>query len=247
MPNTTAVGTISNPQQFADAYLTDIGAPIDSINEALVEAWQQTEGQWTAQGSFNALNQKNPLNIESVPTSYTGRAPAQITDAAGNSTLSFPSWEEGVAAAAAFTLQYQPKIAAALRQSSPGAFVAAVGAWDPGNSKYPQNILQNFANLQAGGSSWLSAVGNFLENGLTGQGSAILGAAGSGVLGGISGLAALEGEAATILGDLGNPSWWKRLGIGALGVALVVGGLILFIANTGEGKKIEAAAPAALA
>ncbi len=243
MASTTA--TIASPKDFADAYLRDIGAPVTPLAEALVEAWQQTEGQWTASGSFNATSQHNPLNIESVPSSYSGATPTKITDSAGNSTLAFGSWADGVAAAAAFTQEYQPAIARALQQNNPGAFFAAVGGWNPGSSKYPQQILQNFASLQAGGSSWLSDVGNFLENGVTGQGAAILGAAGSGVLGGISGAASVLGEASHILGDLGNPSWWKRLGIGALGVALVVGGLILFVANTGEGKKIESAAPLA--
>jgi hypothetical protein len=59
-----------------------------------------------------------------------------------------------------------------------------------------------------------------------------------------SGLASVGKDfagAAKILGDLGSASFWKRIGIGAAGLALIVGGLVLFIATTGPAKTVESA------
>lgn len=43
----------------------------------------------------------------------------------------------------------------------------------------------------------------------------------------------------TLLTDVTSGAWWKRVGIGVLGAALIIGGLVLFVSTTGTGKKIE--------
>jgi len=49
-------------------------------------------------------------------------------------------------------------------------------------------------------------------------------------LGGVAGLG-------TLVGDLTSGTWWKRIGIGAGGIALIIGGTVLFISQTQAGKQ----------
>jgi len=49
-------------------------------------------------------------------------------------------------------------------------------------------------------------------------------------LGGVAGLG-------TLVGDLTSGTWWKRIGIGAGGIALIIGGTVLFLSQTQAGKQ----------
>ena len=60
-------------------------------------------------------------------------------------------------------------------------------------------------------------------------------------LGGVAGLG-------TLVGDLTSGTWWRRIGIGAGGIALIIGGTVLFLSQTQAGKQaIGAATQAAMA
>ncbi len=232
--SSSSAGT-PGPQQWADAILAGLGAPITPTNENLIIAWQKVEGQWTATGPFAATAQNNPLNIESTPAG----APSgkQICDAAGNCTLAFASAAEGVAATVAFIQQYQPAIASALQSSNPNAFLSAVAGWNPGSPSYANQIATAFGS-SAQLTGWLKTV----ENGL-------------GAITGISGITGLFGSVGSITSTLTyvedvtkhvlDPTWWKRVALGAAGIALFLVGLAVFLSTTQEGQKATSEASSA--
>ena len=57
-------------------------------------------------------------------------------------------------------------------------------------------------------------------------------------LGGVAGLG-------TLVGDLTSGTWWRRIGIGAGGIALIIGGTVLFLSQTQAGKQVIGAATTA--
>lgn len=65
---------------------------------------------------------------------------------------------------------------------------------------------------------------------------------GSGVAGVVTGAAGWTVAAAKVLGELGSATFWKRVGIGATGIALVVGGGVIFLSTT---KPVQEGAKAA--
>jgi len=92
---------------------------------------------------------------------------------------------------------------------------------------------------QAFGGNWLNPILNPPGTGaITSASKAATGAitgAASGALSGVAGLG-------TLVGDLTSGTWWKRIGIGAGGIALIIGGTVLFISQTEAGKKLTGAA-----
>ena len=59
-----------------------------------------------------------------------------------------------------------------------------------------------------------------------------------GVANGVAGLG-------TLVGDLTSGTWWRRIGIGAGGIALIIGGTVLFLSQTQAGKQVIGAATTA--
>ena len=86
----------------------------------------------------------------------------------------------------------------------------------------------------------LGASTNLLTGGLSGDVATVATGAANG-LGGVAGLG-------TLVGDLTSGTWWRRIGIGAGGIALIIGGTVLFLSQTQAGKQaIGAATQAAMA
>lgn len=51
------------------------------------------------------------------------------------------------------------------------------------------------------------------------------------------------GELGTLLGDIGSATFWKRIGIFALGAGLTVLGLVVFLSTTKPGQQVASASP----
>jgi hypothetical protein len=123
-------------------------------------------------------------------------------------------------------------------QPAPYSFSQAV-AWAKGLGMNVSDAFDPANTSQAVLTGWESWVKNILSWGVaplspvTGPVSSVLGL--SDLISGTTG----------IVEDVTSPTWWKRIGVGALGVVLVVGGVVLFISTTGEGKKIEETAATA--
>jgi hypothetical protein len=244
---TTTTGSASSstppptptPAAWTLGILSGLGAPTNNTaTQNLLMAWQQVEGQWGATGAFNAAQQNNPLNIESTPTQgYSGPAGKQICDSAGNCTLAFPTPADGLAATIAFIQQYQPAIAKALIAGDVNAFLAAVAGWNPGSPGYSNNIATAFGSPTLA-VAWLKDLQQAAGLGL-------------GLFGGVAGGIAAVKDTLTFVEDVTthilDPAWWKRLALGAAGVALFVVGLAVFLSTTQEGEKAvsegESAAP----
>jgi hypothetical protein len=150
---------INTASDFATALIKQLGiTPVNqTISVNLVRAWECQEGMWS-QPYFDqyagtyiggsklwwAPNMNNPLNIggwtgyaQGVTGTYQSW-PYTVLNAQGvtGATFSFNgNWANGVAATA-YALEHEnaswPAIVTALQESSPSAFFAAVGQWNPG-------------------------------------------------------------------------------------------------------------------
>jgi hypothetical protein len=89
---------------------------------------------------------------------------------------------------------------------------------------YKAAIEQN-PGMKPNGSWWAGPLGTVADvvGGTTG--------AVSDVVGGIANVGEVLGKVAKLLANLLSPGWWKRLGIGLLGVALVVAGVFVWRAQ----------------
>jgi hypothetical protein len=97
--------------------------------------------------------------------------------------------------------------------------------------KAPTSYTQDAAATSLTGSY---SSGILQELGLPGSvGSAISGATSA---------ASAVGSIGKLAGTLSSPGWWKRLGQGALGVALIITGIVLVASQTSQGKRITSEA-----
>lgn len=131
-------GTVNSPTSFSKAVLAAGGWPQTQSNINFLNSWQASEGQWGASGAYNAANQHNPLNIESnIPGSPNGTALPVVN---GATTLSYPSWGDGVTATVNFLNQSNyTAIQSALtsgnagQANSSGALAGALSSWSGGS------------------------------------------------------------------------------------------------------------------
>ena len=192
-----------------------------------------------------------PTNIDNLlrwATLEGGNAtdPLNVRNSSGG--FGFSTVQEGIMQTAATIKQSNmAPISAALSQSVPvGTFSQAIAStpWDQGGyatqiQDYGSSFLNAFSPLSsfASGATLDSfkvpgAVTDLLDPAAAG---ASLGSSAGG------GLASLS----TLVTDLTDMSWWKRVGEFALGAAVFVGGAVLFMASTGPGQDaIKAAAVA---
>lgn len=197
--------------EWAVLLLTAIGAPVTVNNVINIETWMASE-----EPKSDWLANNDPLNTTEHSSGFLAN------DSGGYGGPGYDDVQDGIAATADTIQQPQYSlILAALQQDAPAdTFKAAVVA-SPWSSDHYSNGT-HFASAP------LTAFATATGGNPTGE----IGQIASGATG-------VLGQAGTILGDLSSSTWWKRLGVGALGVALIIGGLILFVSQTGTAKKIE--------
>lgn len=151
------------PQEFAQAVLAGVGAPITSSNIAAIVGWEKAEGgAWGNDAAYNPLN-------------TTLDAPgAQSINSAG--VKAYTSWQQGVTATVA-TLKngsYSGILSSLRAGNDPAAVAAAIGSspWGTNAGTVAQTIA-----AAAGGSSYTP---NSASTSSTGSGS-------SGAYGGLGG------------------------------------------------------------
>lgn len=233
---------IKDASSFSSALLTTIGNDMGTnvtptaAQIGLVNAWQATEGQWSASGQFNAANMHNPLNIESTaPGSPKG---TKICDSSGACTLSFPTWAEGLQATADFLKTYQPSISNALFSSSnpTSNFLQVVGNWDPGNSSYASTVSSNIGTVVAGGTGKGSSAGASTSGGWLYSYAQMLAAPG-----GLFGSLNVGGDIKMIVARGGT--FLMGFVLFGVGLLILVGGSLLSVFRSGAGKTVEKVIP----
>lgn len=210
-PNGVWVNTFASP--LAGAQATAQAIVNQGNNAALLKALQQNAPTAIFGGALSS-------------SAWSGAGYASSTGIANYTPFTGSSSDNATLASAAtkFTniSQLNPEIVTQLRK---------YGLSD-------QQILKSVNNpadpSQAFGGNWLGPILNPPGTGaITSASNAATGAitgAASGALGGISGLG-------TLVGDLTSGTWWKRIGIGAGGIALIIGGTVLFLSQTQAGKQ----------
>jgi hypothetical protein len=210
--------TISTTEWSA-AFLTLIKAPVTPNNIVNVETWlhnEQSAGSWNADAT-------NPLGVEQ-----------------GGKVTSQGNVLQGLLLTSS-TLASYPTIVNALRKDAPTAvFSSAVvnSPWNTGKSgtgKYGGKTVSQFqalGPLQTG-----KITNNSLAADVSQDEIPVVSGAGS-VVAAVTGTSAPgSGGLSTIESDLSSSSFWKRIGVGALGVGLAITGIILFVATSKTGEK----------
>lgn len=249
-------------EQYAIEALQSIGAPTTPGNIQFMYQWQKSEG---GGGKFNPLN-FGPVpgvsELTSTGSQYGGGAADYVSwnaSLAGfMAYMNMPNFQP-IAQALRANNPNQAKMA--LWQSPWAASHYGYGSgWN--NSGLPS--LDPTATAAAGaaaglaGDAWQAAqkITADLQGGVTGSGltgllgiaagapGAVANAAADAAKNGPSGiLAGLGlGGLTTLIGDLTSGAFWQRLGIGVLGAALIVGGLVIFLESTDTGRKATEAA-----
>jgi hypothetical protein len=206
--------------------------------------------QLQADGYNVPLTQNNVTNIEtwmaaeSTPSGWlTNNDPLNLRNTQEGGAFSFDSVTAGVQATAATLTNGQngyPAIVAALQQNaSLPVFTSAVA-----NSNWDQNHYAGTGFL-AGSDGPLQAFATGTGGNPTGTlgqleqtGEAATGAQ-------LPSLSSWTTELGSLLGDLDSVTWWKRIGLFALGGAVLLVGLVVFVNSTQEGRKIETDAASA--
>lgn len=231
---------IKDASSFSVALLTtlgnDLGKSITASPQqiALVNAWQSAEGQWNAIGQFNASNQHNPLNIESTaPGSPKG---TKICDSAGNCTLSFSTWQQGLQATADFIRHYQPEIGSALLSSSnpTNQFFSVVGKWNPTNPNYAESVAAQVGATVPGGTGTGSSSSQTTGNGWLYTYAQDLAAPG-GLFGGLN----VAGDIRMVVARGGT--FVAGFVVFLVGLLIIVGGSITNLFKSSVGRSVKSA------
>lgn len=256
----TTTSTVT-PTNFSVSLINQLNAdksnpqiPINNTTVGLLNAWQLGgENQWGASGIFGSATQHNPLNIETDPSGDTpttcGQTIGAVTllcDSKGNKTLSYATWQDGVEATAAFIEKNQPQIIGALATPTTGNNTAAsdynetlsnfinevnAGGW-ASNPGYASQILTYFTEHNLGSQGAVTPLGiagflpipNSLAYGLTVNPSTSM-----------QGTANPSSDCLINIGVLGgcilSRNMAFRIGLGALGIALCLIGILLIFKN----------------
>ena len=238
---------------FAASVLYYLGAPITSNNISNVTRWiaNESAGNTFDNGATgNWLRDNNPLNINST---FDGAVP--VTHSWGT-VFTYPDPLTGAKATADFITKNTPNVGAALKSDAPASLLGSAiqqAGWAAGG--------YGGANPVAGG-AWLTDVTGRTTNALTNPlhraanatttsvlGDALNNAAGIGGISNLGGVAGATGGALSglgaignVFGKLGDPTFWRRIGVFSGGAAIFTIGLVVFFVSSDTGKKTIAAA-----
>jgi hypothetical protein len=238
-----AAPTTWSTAAWATLALHDANLPVTANNVENLQRWitAETGGQ---QGGWARDN--NPLNMQ------LNAAPP----ASSATYYTYPTLEDSAQAFADYMgMNNYTQVRAGLAQNAPAqVFSAAVVAspWD-GNGHYGGNpsYIASLSPTIASSEKAISAVSSDWVNDIPGAGIAkdVFGGVGSGlsdvanitglsdVADGVSSASSALGEIGTLAGDLVSPTWWKRIGIGAFGIALIIGGFAIYASQTKAGQQ----------
>lgn len=219
---------------WATAVLLFAGDPVNSTNVSNILHWMTAENS----GNSAWYQDNNPLN--------TGEGTGGGDGTGGAATLTQGAID------AADTLKLgkygYPAIQAALRASAPlPVFAAAVGqsGWASGqykgNTTTPGYTIANNPGTPGGSATAPTSAGYVPTGDLAGVvADSTTGAVAEGITGGAAtGLVDAAGAALspleTLEKDLTSAAFWKRIGVGAGGVALMIFGLVVVLSQTKAG------------
>jgi hypothetical protein len=221
---------------WAALLLQALSAPTTQNNVTNIQRWMNSE-----EPAQSWLSNNNPLNTTMQSSGYIAN------DTNGYGGPGYVDVASGLAATAQTITSGYPSILAALRSDAPPATFDSAVVNSPWAASHYGGQLSS-APLLA------DATGSGTDpTGVLGQIEQGVGAfATGGVLGaatGISGIGGLISETTTLVSDVSSPTWWKRIGIGALGIVAIGVGLVVLIATSDTGEKVisDAAAGAATA
>ena len=221
--STAALGAASaNYPQWATDFLNGIGAPLSDTNYQALLLWEQAEG---------GVPQNNPLNASGQGAGAT----SCIAQCGSSSPIyAYDTIANGVAHDVQFLQNnnYAGVIGTFQQNAGLGAIWAAINqsGWCRGcnGGKYPSTLYDALNATPAQLQSFIStALGD------AAKGAAIAGVPGAGAVAGAISAASTVGG---LISDITSRAFWMRVGEGALGVALIVVGLIVFISTTEPGK-----------
>lgn len=107
-------------------------------------------------------------------------------------------------------------------------------------SKFPAQIQTRFDALSAADkAATLASVKAVLAKQRNLSLLAEIEAAGGGVKSGVASVTSDLSALPKLLGELGSAAFWKRIGIGAAGVVLIIGGIVVFLSSTKTAHAVE--------
>lgn len=231
---TNPAGGISSMSrlQWATDFLNTGGWPVTWPNLLAVLAWMAGENTTAA---WNPL--ATTLNVPSASTNFNS-----------SGVKNYSNVSTGIQASVA-TVQSTPAFAPIDKAlsaglSDPAAIIAVISSVPGWTGAAAANALPGvLANPSKYGSLTVSGPPGYLDSGATTPG---VGPA-TGPQGYLTGVGSVLAPAGTILADLAKASWWKRLGIGVLGAALVGTGVVLLNRKQISQAAVEAGKAAAVA
>lgn len=223
--------------------LDQLGAPKTDANYQALTLWANSEG---------STESNNPLASSGM---HPGATHCIAQCGSSSPIMAYDTIGDGVAANVAFLKDndYGGVIAALQNGQSVHAVWAAINqsGWCRGcqGGIYPEAIYYALSDPASAAAAVVGNVSNTSGGGLSTK---------EGVTGGlvhaaedVTGLSTL-GKAVSwtdslgnLLGDLTSSTWWKRIGLGAFGIAILGGGFVIFFAGTDTGKKATSEAASA--
>jgi hypothetical protein len=202
-------------------------APITATNIANI---QRVIGAESGGNTAGFLRDNNPWNLNTYTAPHSSLPGGTIVQEFGINVQTFPSVEQGVAATAK-QIEQSGALSSAIATSAPASVFGAAlnqSAWKgqsyANSTKFP--TLTPYTGISAVGGQGLTFSPSKGAAAVENAGKEV----GNVVTKPISGLVKLESE-------LTSATFWKRIGVGALGVGLVITGIILFTVTSKTGEK----------
>lgn len=241
-------------QAWAAALLQYLKVPVTQVNIDNIDRWIEVE---SAGNQAGFLRDNNPLNLNTYKTPHSDSLPnGNIVYEFGVYIQKFNSPQAGIEATAN-QIKQSPSLLKVLQHSGSAALFGgalSTSAWSSGSyanaTKFPTITP---AHVTASGASETGASGDVLHffNDALGGGDPFFGSGGNtqtpasdlSIVGGtgktiVSGVTSVGG----LIGDITNPQNLKNVGIFLAGAALVVTGIVIFLAQTKTAKGVAGVA-----